>query len=173
MIEIFTDGSSNNTTDKKAGWAYAISPMCKGGAWHVFYGHLTPPSTNNIGEMMGVLLAMRKLLSFGSNLPVVSITTDSEYVRKGLIVWREKWERNGMPEKNVEIWYRLFETYDELKSKCQQLNIFWVKGHKDCQGNILADKWAGEGKRDTKINSKGPSINISRVMGDLADYLNM
>lgn len=171
MIEIYTDGSSNNTTDKAAGWAYVIAPLGNNKIWRAVYGHLSPPSTNNIGEMLGVLMAMKKLLEFGQNLPPVKIISDSQYVVKGINEWRSKWERTALPEKNYEIWVDLFATYDRLKLKTPSLSVCWVKGHAGNKGNELADVWAGHGKNNSNLEVNGPLLNTKKFYGDLVDCL--
>lgn len=171
MIEIYTDGSSNPKTNLAAGWAFVIMPFSEGLPHHVYFGHLPPPSTNNIAEMLGVLNSMKLLYNFSGkgskSIPKAIIYSDSQYVLKGLLEWRSKWEYEGMPEKNVSYWYELFETHDLLKTVCD-ISFKWVKGHSGISGNELADEWCGNAKRDSNFSINNNWIVTHKIVGKFA-----
>ncbi len=76
----------------------------------------------------------------------VVLTTDSEYVRKGITEWLAGWKRKGwltaskQPVKNADLWQRL----DELNQR-HQVEWHWVKGHSGHRENEMADVLANRG----------------------------
>ncbi len=73
----------------------------------------------------------------------VTMTTDSQYVRKGITEWLIFWKRNGWRKKdkspilNLDLWQLL----DEISSK-HKIDWHWVKGHSGHPENELADHLA-------------------------------
>ena len=137
MIKIFTDGScSNNGFDNSYG-AYAVI-VYDGDNLIETYAKSEKNTTNNICEMKGILYA---IIKYGKFNPV--IYSDSAYAINSFTVWRHSWKANGWQKadgsevKNLE----LIQAYDELENK-YHFTLEKVKGHKDCEGNILADKLA-------------------------------
>lgn len=76
----------------------------------------------------------------------VSLTTDSQYVRKGINEWMAGWKRNGWktsakkPVKNRDLWQAL----DELAQR-HTIEWHWVKGHSGHRENEIADELANLG----------------------------
>uniref|UniRef100_A0AAU8KXZ5 ribonuclease H n=1 Tax=Serratia phage Kevin TaxID=3161161 RepID=A0AAU8KXZ5_9CAUD len=175
MIEIYSDGGSFPQTTKAAGWAFAIAPQQQEGQWRVFFGHLPPPSTNNIAEMLGTLNAMRFMYHFhlktGQRLPPVTIVSDSQYVIKGITEYRFKWEREGgWPLKNNQHWCDIFDVFYKLREVCD-LNFKWVYGHVGIQGNEIADQWATHAKNDSNFCINTPRLVSKKVVGDFTSFL--
>ena len=83
-------------------------------------------TTNNRMEMMAVIEGLRAL----SRPCRVAITTDSQYVQKGITEWIHSWKRRGWktadkkPVKNVDLWQALDEACGE-----HDISWHWVKGH--------------------------------------------
>ena len=73
----------------------------------------------------------------------VSVTTDSQYVRKGITEWVSKWKKNGwrtsakQPVKNSDLWKQL----DEETAR-HTVTWQWVKGHAGHRFNERADQLA-------------------------------
>jgi len=73
----------------------------------------------------------------------VVLTTDSQYVRKGITEWIEGWKRNNWktaakkPVKNVELWQEI----DALAAN-HQIDWRWVKGHSGHSENERVDDLA-------------------------------
>lgn len=174
MIEIYADGGSFPQTTKAAGWAFTVAPLGGTGAWRVFFGYLPPPSTNNIAEMMAVLNSMRFLYMFhirsGKRVPPSTIMSDSQYVLKGITEYRFKWEVEGWPEKNHQLWVQIFDIFYKLKEVCD-LQFKWVKGHSGIKGNEIADEWAGYAKRDSTWSLNTPTLVSKKVIGDFTLFL--
>ncbi len=96
-------------------------------------------TTNNRMELMAAIQALEAL----KRPSVVDLTTDSQYVRKGMLEWMANWKRNGWktsakkPVKNAELWKRL----DTAVAR-HQVRWHWVKGHSGHPENERADELA-------------------------------
>ena len=83
------------------------------------------------------------------SLKHIKIFTDSNYVKEGITVWINNWEKNNWKTsdkknvKNVDLWKKPKEL-----AKSNQVEWEWVKAHSDNPMNDLADKLA---KRATPI----------------------
>ena len=136
-IEIFTDGACKGNPGP-GGWGAFL----RSGSYEkeLFGGE--NPTTNNRMELMAAIEAL-KALKRPSN---VKLTTDSQYVRKGITEWMDGWKRKGWinsakkPVKNADLWKRL----DELAQK-HSIEWHWVKGHSGHPENELADQLANRG----------------------------
>ena len=136
-VEIFTDGACRGNPGP-GGWGAllrfgTIEKSLHGGE------KLT---TNNRMELMA---AIEGLSALKEPCEVV-ITTDSQYVRKGITEWLDGWKRNGwrtaskQAVKNADLWQRL----DELNQR-HKVEWHWVKGHSGHRENELADLLANRG----------------------------
>jgi ribonuclease HI len=76
----------------------------------------------------------------------VVLTTDSQYVRKGITEWMVNWKKRNWrtsakkPVKNDDLWRQL----DEL-SQPHEIDWRWVKGHSGHRENELVDQLANRG----------------------------
>ena len=76
---------------------------------------------------------------------VVTLTTDSQYVRQGITQWIVSWKRNGWrtsqrkPVKNQDLWQRLDEALGN-----HQVQWEWVKGHSGHVENERVDQAAND-----------------------------
>jgi len=99
-------------------------------------------TTNNRMEMMASIQALSQL----SRPCEVILTTDSQYVRKGITEWIINWKKRGWktankkPVKNSDLWKQL----DELVQK-HEVTWHWVKGHSGHAENERADELANKG----------------------------
>jgi len=99
-------------------------------------------TTNNRMELMAAIQALEALTRDCE----VDLTTDSQYVRKGITEWMSNWKRNGWktakkkPVKNADLWQRLEQATQE-----HQVNWHWVKGHSGHPDNERADELANRG----------------------------
>ncbi|MFC6672414.1 ribonuclease HI [Marinobacterium aestuariivivens] len=99
-------------------------------------------TTNNRMELMAAIEALAAL----TRPCKVRLTTDSQYVRKGITEWLRNWKRNGwktaskQPVKNADLWQRL----DEEVAR-HEVQWHWVKGHSGHPENELADALANKG----------------------------
>ena len=99
-------------------------------------------TTNNRMEMMASIQALTQL----SRPCEVVLTTDSQYLRKGITEWIFNWKKRGWktaakkPVKNSDLWKQL----DELVQK-HEVTWNWVKGHSGHAENERADELANKG----------------------------
>jgi ribonuclease HI len=79
----------------------------------------------------------------------VELTTDSQYVRKGITQWINNWKRNNwktaakQPVKNDDLW-KVLDTLSQTHS----IRWHWVKGHSGHVENELVDQLANRGIDD-------------------------
>lgn len=137
IVEIFTDGACKGNPGP-GGWGALLK---YGDAEKELFGG-EPNTTNNRMELMAAIQALATL-----NRPCqVSLTTDSEYVRKGVLEWMTNWKKRGwktaskQPVKNQDLWMQL----DEQLAK-HEIQWHWVKGHSGHPGNERADDLANKG----------------------------
>ena len=133
--KIYTDGACSGNPGP-GGWAAIIirddevEEMLSGNE---------KKTTNNKMELLAPIKAIGKL----KNKSEISIFTDSKYVKDGITVWINRWEKNDWktsskkPVKNIDLWKK-------LKSLTLKHNIkwVWVKGHAQNKYNKLADDLA-------------------------------
>jgi ribonuclease HI len=132
--EIFTDGACRGNPGQ-GGWAAVLRYK---GHEKVLYG-AEPLTTNNRMELMAAIRALESL-----KRPCrVRLTTDSQYVQKGITEWLANWKRNGWktaarkPVKNADLWQRL-----DTAISGHRIRWEWVKGHSGHPENELADELA-------------------------------
>ncbi len=136
-VEIFTDGACKGNPGP-GGWG---AVMRSGGHEKELYGG-APNTTNNRMEMMAAIEALKAL----NQRCQVKLTTDSQYLRKGITEWIEGWKRKGwktasrQPVKNAELWQEL----DKLVAQ-HDIQWHWVKGHSGHPENERADQLANKG----------------------------
>lgn len=136
-VEIYTDGACRGNPGP-GGWGALLymdgrdTELCGGEA----------ATTNNRMELMAAIQALEFLPSPSK----VVLTTDSEYVYKGITQWLEKWEqkgwrtRSGGKVKNVDLWQRL-----QRAAARHGIDWQWVRGHAGHAGNERADALANRG----------------------------
>lgn len=110
-----------------------------------------PDTTNNRMELMAAIEALSSL----SRKTVITIVTDSSYVKDGLTKWIHGWKRNGWktaakkPVKNEDLWRALDEAVTQ-----HDVSWEWVKGHAGHEENERADKLARDGMAPFKPSKK-------------------
>jgi len=133
-VEIFTDGACKGNPGP-GGWA-ALIRMGKREKELSGGDSLT---TNNRMELAAAIKALEAL----TKPCQVVLTTDSNYVRDGIMKWIHGWQRNGWrtadrkPVKNAELWQALLAA-----SKSHQIEWRWVKGHSGHAENDRVDELA-------------------------------
>ena len=103
-------------------------------------------TTNNRMELTAAIKALEYIYNQEQeqlSLKSVDIYTDSIYLKDGITVWIDKWEKNNWKTadkknvKNIDLWKKLKELV-----KFNSVEWFWVKGHSENPMNELADKLA-------------------------------
>lgn len=137
QIEIFTDGACRGNPGP-GGWGAILRA---GKHYKELHGG-EQQTTNNRMELTAAIEAL-KAIKKPSN---VVLTTDSQYVRKGITEWLEGWKAKGWknsqkkPVKNVDLWQAL----DEQNAR-HSIDWRWVKGHSGHPENERADELANLG----------------------------
>ena len=137
QVEAFTDGACRGNPGP-GGWGALLR---FGKHERQLWGG-EPETTNNRMELTAAIEALRAL----KEPCQVALTTDSEYVRKGITEWIENWKKRGwrtaakQPVKNVDLWQAL----DEERQR-HQVDWHWVKGHSGHPENEIADQLANRG----------------------------
>jgi ribonuclease HI len=133
-VEIFTDGACSGNPGP-GGWGAIL--RSKGTEKELSGGE--KDTTNNRMEMMAVIAALEALTRPCNIL----ITTDSQYVMKGMTEWLAGWKlknwktANKKPVKNADLWQRM-----ELAAQQHKLDWQWVRGHQGHLENERADQLA-------------------------------
>ena len=134
QVTIFTDGACKGNPGI-GGWG-AILRM--GAQEKELMGHAAH-TTNNRMELTAAIQALEAL----TRPCAVTLTTDSNYVRDGIMKWVHGWQKKGWrtadnkPVKNVELWQALIAAAARHKVTWK-----WVKGHAGDPGNERADALA-------------------------------
>lgn len=133
-VEIFSDGACRGNPGP-GGWGALLrykghEKLLSGGEAH---------TTNNRMEMMAAIQALESL-----RRPCkVRVTTDSQYLHKGITEWLSGWKRRGWktsdkkPVKNADLWERL-----DRALEAHEVEWHWVRGHSGHPENERVDQLA-------------------------------
>jgi len=136
IVEIFCDGACSGNPGP-GGYG---SIMRYGGRVKELSGGARD-TTNNRMEMTAAIEALRQL----KRPCQVIITTDSQYLVKGMTEWIDGWQRKGWknskkePVVNKDLWEQLLSL-----SKSHSVQWKWVKGHAGHAENERCDQLARE-----------------------------
>tara|TARA_Y100000590_G_scaffold147251_1_gene169104 strand:- start:1707 stop:2153 length:447 start_codon:yes stop_codon:yes gene_type:complete len=146
-IKIYTDGACVGNPGP-GGWAAII--LSDSGKKELFGGEKL--TTNNRMELTATIKALEYFSSSKEKKispKIIKIYTDSTYVKEGITVWINSWEKNNWKTtnkknvKNIDLWKKLKKLTIHNK-----VEWHWIKGHSEDPMNDLADKLA---KRSTPI----------------------
>ena len=138
-VFLYTDGACSGNPGP-GGWAFVMRHPASGRELEQSGGD--PETTNNRMELLAVIEGLERL----KRPTVVELTTDSEYVGKGIVSWLAGWKRNGWMRgsgrdresvKNVDLWKQL----DELLTR-HQVGVVVVRGHAGHAENERCDELA-------------------------------
>lgn len=148
-VELFTDGACLGNPGP-GGWA----ALLRHGSHERELSGGESDTTNNRMELLAVingLEALRKPCT-------VAVTTDSQYVMKGVQEWMSRWIAKGWrtaggdPVKNRDLWERMNAALNG-----HQTHWNWVRGHNGHAENERVDKlarMAAEAVRDTATEAR-------------------
>jgi len=137
VIQIYTDGACKGNPGP-GGWGALLlagkhrKELCGG----------EKETTNNRMELTAAIKALEAV----KKSAVIELTTDSQYVRKGITEWLDGWKKKGWknsqkkPVKNSDLWKQLDE-----QNQRHSVSWHWVKGHSGHPGNEKADDLANRG----------------------------
>jgi ribonuclease HI len=135
-VEIFCDGACSGNPGPGG---YGAILRC-GGREKEISGS-APETTNNRMELTAVIEALQQL----TRPCRITITTDSQYVVKGMTEWIAEWRRNGWrnskkePVLNRDLWEALLDA-----SSKHSITWKWVRGHDGHAENERCDCLARE-----------------------------
>ncbi|WP_042144795.1 MULTISPECIES: ribonuclease HI [unclassified Pseudoalteromonas] len=133
-VEIYTDGSC---LGNPGAGGYGAILIYKGHIKELSQGYTL--TTNNRMELLAAIVGLEAL----TKPCVVSLTTDSQYVKQGIESWMQGWKKrnwqtsNKTPVKNIDLWQRL----DQVNSQ-HDVSWHWVKGHTGHEQNERCDDLA-------------------------------
>lgn len=133
-VEIFTDGACSGNPGP-GGWGVVMRAKNT----EKELAGAEKDTTNNRMEMMAVIAGLEAL----KRPCKVTVTTDSQYVMKGMTEWLPGWKAKNwrtaskQPVKNADLWQRM-----EAAAAKHQLEWHWVRGHTGHAENERADQLA-------------------------------
>ncbi len=133
-VEVYTDGACRGNPGP-GGWAALLRTQ---GVEKELTGH-EAHTTNNRMELMAAIAALEAL-----KRPCrVRLSSDSQYVVKGMKEWLSDWIRRGWrtaakePVKNADLWQRL-----QQAAAPHEVEWVWVRGHAGHPENERVDALA-------------------------------
>lgn len=145
-IVIYTDGACRGNPGP-GGWGVVLS--CKGSEKELYGGE--PQTTNNRMELMAAIKALEALKGSCK----IRLSSDSQYVLKGITEWLPNWKKRNWqtaakkPVKNADLWRRL-----DAAILIHDIEWVWVKGHSGDPGNEQADRLANLGIDSLQTNGE-------------------
>jgi ribonuclease HI len=139
-VELITDGACSGNPGP-GGWAAILR---FGDKKKELFG-CERQTTNNRMELTAAIEGLRAL----TERCAVEITTDSEYVMKGMTSWIHGWKRKGWktaagkPVINQDLWQELDEQVNRHTTTWT-----WTKGHADHPDNNRCDELAVRASRE-------------------------
>ncbi len=134
LVEIFSDGACSGNPGPGG-----YGTLLRSGSQTRELSGYAPDTTNNRMEMMAAIAGLEAL-----NRPCqVRLTTDSQYVHKGITEWINGWIKKGWknskrePVANRDLWER-------LQAACARHEVewHWVRGHNGHPENERCDELA-------------------------------
>lgn len=121
IVELFTDGACLGNPGP-GGWG----ALLRLGERERELSGGEAMTTNNRMELMAAIAGLEAL----KRPCAVALTTDSQYVKRGVEEWMARWRANGwrtsdkQPVKNRDLWERL-----SAAIAAHEVRWHWVKGH--------------------------------------------
>lgn len=134
VVEMYTDGACRGNPGP-GGWGVVLRYK---GTEKTLYGAETL-TTNNRMELMAAIAGLEAL----TRPCAVALTTDSQYVKRGITEWLPSWKARDWktadrkPVKNVDLWQRL-----DAAAARHRVVWHWVRGHAGHPENEQADALA-------------------------------
>ncbi|MBK5074075.1 ribonuclease HI [Budviciaceae bacterium CWB-B4] len=147
QVEIFTDGSCLGNPGPGG---YGAILRYKQHEKTLSAGYFL--TTNNRMELLAAITALESLTASCQ----VSLSTDSQYVRQGIMSWIHNWKKRGWktadkkPVKNVDLWQRLDQAIIR-----HSVEWHWVKGHAGHEENERCDQLARAAAEQPTLTDEG------------------
>jgi len=139
-VKLVTDGACIGNPGP-GGWACVLRYKDRK---REIYGS-EPWTTNNRMELSAAVQGLRAL----KEPCQVEVTTDSEYLKRGITEWIRRWKNNGwktlnkQPVANQDLWRELDALVSRHKTKWH-----WTKGHASHADNNRCDELAALAARE-------------------------
>lgn len=146
-IEIFTDGSCLGNPGPGG---YAAILRYKQNERILSEGYYR--TTNNRMELLAAIVALEAV----KEKCYITLYSDSQYLRNGIMSWIFNWKKNGWKTsqkktvKNADLWRRL-----DNVATVHQIDWHWVKGHADHEENERCDVIAKEAANSPSKTDEG------------------
>ncbi len=133
-VEIYSDGACSGNPGP-GGWG----TLLRFGDTEKELSGFAAETTNNRMELMGAIAGLEAL----KRPCKVHLTTDSQYLKKGITEWIDSWIKRGWknsqkkPVANRDLWEKLLELSDP-----HQIEWHWVRGHTGHAENERCDELA-------------------------------
>ncbi len=153
-VVIYTDGGADPNPGI-GGWAAIL----RFGRHEKILTGNAPQATNNRMELQAAIGALRAL----KRPSQIAFHTDSEYLRRGITEWIEKWaargwvHKGGKPVSNADLWQILWPLV-----KRHEIEWHWVKGHAGDPLNERVDALARQARLEITPDAQ-PSDDIPRL----------
>ena len=134
QVEIFSDGACSGNPGPGG-----YGTIVRYGTNEKEFSGYDPETTNNRMELLGAIAGFEAL----TRPCKVSITTDSQYVKKGMTEWIDGWIKKGWKNSqrkdvaNRDLWERLLSA-----TKQHDVEWHWVRGHTGHAENERCDELA-------------------------------
>jgi len=133
-VEIFSDGACSGNPGP-GGWG----TLLRFGDHEKELSGFDPETTNNRMELTAAIEGLAAL----KRSCKVAVTTDSEYVKKGITEWIDGWVKKGWKNSqkkevaNRDLWEKLLE-----QTRRHEVEWHWVRGHAGHAENERCDELA-------------------------------
>ncbi len=147
-VVMYTDGACSGNPGP-GGWGVIMKALKSGSeisCKEIFGGEAE--TTNNRMELTAAINGLKSL----KKSSVVTIVTDSIYLKDGMTKWLKKWLANDWKGsskkeiKNIDLWKEIY-----FLSEAHQISWEWVKGHNEHPENERADYLARVGMTKYKV----------------------
>lgn len=134
QVEIFSDGACSGNPGP-GGWGTIV----RSGDHEKELSGFDAETTNNRMELIGAIAGLEVL----TRPCRVTLTTDSQYVKKGMTEWIDGWVKRGWknsqkkPVANRDLWERLLDATGP-----HDVEWIWVRGHDGHAENERCDALA-------------------------------
>ena len=143
-VHVYTDGSASL---RRGRWGAGC------GVWFGdksdFNISAIPPGrqTNNRAELVAIILAVRKAMTWPTELRCLVVRSDSRLCIDGITKWLPLWEadgwtRNGRSLENADLWKVIKRALSALKNSDISIRFEHVPAHVGVYGNERADRLA-------------------------------
>ena len=151
-VLLFTDGSALGNPGPTGAGAVAYIDGYKSSPILLKKG-VSPISNNYTGELVGIQIGLEFLSELDSiQNRHIHILTDCQPAIKTAF-------RNQLPKNKIDIFFDIKSSFGKIHERKNKIEVHWVPGHKEIEGNELADEQA---KKAASEMSK-PDVTVEPI----------